>query len=55
MIKRSDEKLVLTFQRKVFRYTFGTLRESEEGWRKYNFVLSLDFGEQDIVTVVKFQ
>jgi len=54
-VKRSDELMLLTFERKVLRTIFGAVREGER-WRiRYNFELERDFGEPNIVAVVKVQ
>jgi len=54
-MKKSDEQLLLTFERKVLRTIFGAMREGERWRRRYNFELKRDFGEPDIVAVVKVQ
>ena len=54
-VKKSDEQLLLTFERKVLRTIFGAMREGERWRRRYNFELKRDFGEPDIVAVVKVQ
>ena len=54
-VKKSDEQLLLTFERKVLRTIFGAMREGERWRRRSNFELKRDFGEPDIVAVVKVQ
>ena len=54
-MKKSDEQLLLTFERKVLRTIFGAMHEGERWRRWYNFELKRDFGEPDIVAVVKVQ
>ena len=54
-MKKSDEQLLLTFERKVLRTIFGAMREGERWRRRYNFELKRDFGEPDLVAVVKVQ
>ena len=44
-VKKSDEQLLLTFERKVLCTIFGAMREGERWRRWYNFELKRDFGE----------
>lgn len=55
ILKVSDQKHLLAFERKVLRTIFGGKREGENWRRRYNFELHRDFGEPDIVTSVKTQ
>ena len=54
-MKKSDEQLLLTFERKVLRTIHGAVHEDERWRKRYDFELKRDFGEPDIVTVVKIQ
>jgi len=54
-VKKSDEQMLLTFERKVLRTIFGAVREGERWRTRYNFELARDFGEPNIVAVVKVQ
>ena len=54
-LKKSDEQMLLTFERKVLRTIYGAVREGERWRKRYNFELKRDFGEPDIVAVVKVQ
>jgi sorting nexin-29 len=55
ILRKSDEEHLRVFERKVLRTIFGGLREGEQWRRRYNFELQRDFGEPDIVAVVKVQ
>src|SRR5687768_10480610 len=50
-VKKSDEQLLLTLLRTIF----GAMRKGERWRRRYNFELKRDFGEPDVVAVVKVQ
>ena len=52
-LKKSDEPLLVVFERKVLRTIFGGIREGESWRRRYNFELERDFAEPNIVAVVK--
>ena len=55
ILKKSDERQLLAFERKVLRTIFGGVREGE-AWRlRYNFELHRIFEEPDIVGLVKTQ
>ena len=54
-VKKNDEQMLPTFERKVLRTIYGAVREGERWRKRYNFELKRDFGEPDIVTVVKVQ
>lgn len=54
-MRKSDEQLLLVFERKVLRTIFGAMREGERWRRRYNFELRRDFGDPDIVAIVKIQ
>ncbi len=54
-LKKNDEQLLLIFERKVLRTIFGAVQEDEVWRRRYNFELQRDFGEPNIVAVVKVQ
>ena len=47
--------MLRTFERKVLRTIYGAVCEGERLRKRYNFELKRDFGEPDIVTVVKVQ
>src|ERR1700744_5423160 len=47
--------MLVTFERKVLRTIYGGVREGERWRKRFNFELKRDFGEPDIVTVVKVQ
>lgn len=54
-LRKSDEQQLLVFERKILRTIFGGAREGE-GWRRrYNFELQRDFGEPNVVAIVKVQ
>lgn len=55
IMKKSDEQLLLVFERKVLRTIFGAVRENGEWRRRYNFELEREFGEPSIIAVVKTQ
>ena len=55
ILKKSDENLILVFERKVLRTIFGAVREGERWRTRYNFELQRDFNEPNIVAVVKTQ
>ena len=55
VLRKSDENLIAVFERKVLRTIFGAVREGERWRRKYNFELQRDYGEPDIIAVVKVQ
>ena len=44
---------MLSFKRKVLRTIFGTKLENGRHRRRYNFELEQDFGEPNIIAVVK--
>ena len=53
ILKKSDENLILVFERKVLRTIFGAVCEGERWRTRYNFKLQRDFNEPNIVAVVK--
>ncbi len=55
ILKKSDERQLLAFERKVLRTIFGGMRQGEAWRRRYNFELHRDFGEPDIMALVKTQ
>lgn len=55
ILKWSDEQQLLAFERKVLRTIFGGKREGDTWRRRYNFELHRDFGDADIVAMVKTQ
>ena len=54
-LKRRDQNLISVFERKVLRTIIGAMREGERWRSRYNFELQRNYGEPDIVTVVKVQ
>ena len=53
LLTKKDENLLLSFERKVLRTIFGTKLEDGRHRRRYNFELEQDFGEPNIIAVVK--
>ena len=52
-LKKSEEKLLLTFERKILRKIFGAIKQNDV-WRiAYNHELYKKFGEPDIVKIAK--
>ena len=52
-LTKKDENLLLSFERKVLRTIFGAKLEDGRHRRRYNFELEQDFGEPNIISVVK--
>ncbi len=50
---KSDEQLLLSFERKVLRIICGATHEGDRWRRKYNFELEREYGEPNIVANVK--
>ena len=53
ILTTADESKLLCFERRVLRTIFGGLREDGVFRRRYNHELERDFGEQNVVGVVK--
>lgn len=52
-LTRSDENMLLRFERKVLRAIFGAKQENGAFRRRYNFELDQDYAEPNIISVVK--
>ena len=52
-LTKSDENLLLKFERNVLRTIFGTKEENGAYRRRYNFELNKDYGDANIIAIIK--
>jgi len=52
-LTKCDEQLLLSFERKVLRAILGAKQEDGRWRRRYNFELEREYGEPNIIAVVK--
>ncbi len=50
---RSDENLLLVFERKVLRTIFGAKNDNGTYRKRYNLELDADYGEPNIIAIIK--